>query len=195
MWMLASPYRRIEVESLMASNKGELPETFPSKLLEDFDQLEQRYGPKALHTLIQHRRRTIKGHPRKRSQALVKGVWHVVETVKFFIEAENTKRVCELLARHAIIDEMTETCAFASGTREFLESRRKPAGTWRRLYVEGQRLLSDDEQRGWRERLSTMPVDPAFVTKLHRWYSALPKKSAAGAALGEGMILPRPNHF
>jgi hypothetical protein len=178
----------------MSSNKGELPETFPSKLLEDLDQLEQRYGPNALHTVTQHRRRTIKGHPRKRSEALVKGVWDLVEAVKFLLEVENTKRVCELLARHAIIDEMTETCAFASGTREFLEGRRKPAGTWRRLYVGGQRHLSDEEQRGWRERLRTMPIDPAFVTKLHRWYSALPKKSAGSTALSQGMIVPRPNH-
>jgi hypothetical protein len=123
----------------------------------------------------------------------VTGVWRLVEMVKFLLDVENTSRVCTLLAMHAIIDEMTETCAFASGTRRFLESRRKPAGTWRKLYIEGRHHLSGDEQSGWRERLRTMPVDPAFTIKLGKLYSALPKASAGSAGLSDSMIVPRPN--
>jgi hypothetical protein len=177
----------------MPSIKGELPETFPSKLLEDLSQLEARYGPRALHTAIQHRRRAIRGHPRKLSEALVTGVWRLVETVKFLLNVKDTRRVCQLLAKYAIIDEMTETCAFASGTKEFLDTRRKPAERWRRLSVEGVHHLSGDEQNAWREGLRRMPIDPAFQKRLYGLYSALPKRSAGSAGLSDSMIVPRAN--
>jgi hypothetical protein len=172
----------------MPSNKGELPETFPSKLLEDLDQLQERYGPKALHTALQYRRHAIKGHPRKRSPALLEGVWRLVEMVKFLLEVDNTKRVCQLLAKHAIIDEMNETCAFASGAKKYLDAHRKPPETWRRLYVQGQHQVRADEQKAWRERLRVMPTDPRFLVELAGSYRALPKRSSTGTGLSEVKI-------
>jgi hypothetical protein len=62
---------------------------------------------------------------------------------------------------------------------------------WRRLYVEGRGHLSEEEQRGWRQRLRRMPIDPAFLIKLNGWYRALPKRTAGSAALSDSMIGPR----
>jgi hypothetical protein len=153
----------------------DFPETFPSRLLDDLARLEKQYGPMAFRTALKHWKRG--GQPPKRSETLVTGVWRIVEMVRHALQI-NVSEACRLLARHGIIDEMTEGSGFVTGTKAYLDTHRKPAPTWRRLYAEGQKYIDQAERERW--RLVTSRLAPQAVKELRTMYEKLPRKGVYG---------------
>jgi hypothetical protein len=164
------------VELEVAADKDQLPENFPLKLLEDLDRLAKQYGPVAFHRAIQHRRRRIKGQPRKRSEILLDGVWHVVQSTKYGLGTDNVSEVCRFLARYAIIDKLNETCGFITAHQNYLAEHRKPPETWRRLYTEAENRKTEEDRALFRKRLS-LYVSSDFAHVLRSLYEKMPKKT------------------